>query len=149
MSTCHVPVLNGACSNSEGGRLSRIMKGLCYKGDITSIPSDTSYCPTRLMPNSISDVTDTIVITPPESTRVNNICGGNSRRMTQDYVKKLLHNLNPSSHCETVSDPPITMINKPFFTSRFEPLDKTYVPTPPPPAPPAKACPLTKNQKMS
>jgi hypothetical protein len=146
MSTCAVPVLNGACSNSEGGRLARMMKTQCYKGNVTSFQSETSCC---LKPIRLSTPTDTIVITPPESTRINTICGTSSRKMTQEYVKSLLSTTN-TNICQNISPAQtITMTNVPFFTSRIEPTDLKFVPTPPPPGPPARPCVLTKNQKMS
>jgi len=145
-----VSVLNGACSNSEGGRLSRMMKSCCYKGNTTSFPVDTPSCnPTYVNP------TNKAVITPSESSRLTSLCNVRATtRLTQEYVKKLLSassKLNFSSEDARVSAVQQGAINcgtSQPFSLRIPPTDFACVPMPPPPGPPAKICVLTKNQKF-
>lgn len=145
--SCPVPVLNGASANSEGGRLARRMKGHCYKGNVTTIP-DTPFCKVRQPPGQS--------ITPVQSIRVNSMCNVvSTSRLTQDYVKSLLAAkdvrgknyvtegtriaaLEASSAICSPPDP---------LSLRIKPTDYTFLPTPPPPGPPAR-CALTKNQKF-
>ena len=152
MPCCSPPVsiLNGACSNSEGGRLSRMMKGCCYKGNTTSFPVDTHSC-------SSTDSTNIHqpIITPLESSRVNSICNvRSSKRLTQEYVRQLLSrptNINYSSEDARVSAVQTGAIKcgrSDPFSLRITPTDLTFIPMPPPPGPPAKICVLTKNQKF-
>jgi hypothetical protein len=145
-----VSVLNGACSNSEGGRLSRMMKGCCYKGNTTSFPVDTPSC----NPSYLSTINKP-VITQPESSRVSAICNVRaSSRLTQDYVKQLLSKATVTNYSSedarvsAVQQGAINCGNSDPFSLRIPPTDFTCIPTPPPPGPPARICVLTKNQKF-
>jgi hypothetical protein len=139
------PILNGACANSEGGRLSRLLRSCCYKGNSINFPGDTSFCKLK-QPVGIA-------ITPPQSTRVN-AYAIKANRLTQTYVKSLLaakaiRTINyptESTRIAAVEATAAACAPPNPLSLRIQPINTNCLPIPPPPGPPA-SCALTKNQK--
>jgi hypothetical protein len=142
--SCPSVVLNGASANSEGGRLSRMMKGHCYKNK--SFPADTSFC-------KLNQPGGQIVITPPESVRVNTNLN-TTTRLTQAYVKSLLaakairtvNYTTESARILALESSAAECAPSNPFSSRIDAINTNCLTIPPPPGPPAR-CALTKNQK--
>jgi len=140
------PTLNGASANSEGGRLSRLLRSCCYKGESTNFPGDTSIC-------KLTKSGGQIAITPPQSTRINTHVI-QSNRLTQAYVKSLLaakttqgkNYATESNRIAAVEANAAACAPSNPLSLRIEPINTNCLPIPPPPGPPAP-CALTKNQK--
>lgn len=160
-SCCAIGALNGAGANTERGRLEKEIKQ-CTCQRLAGAPGfvkSVSCCPTVQTRIEVN-------ITPSESSREQlagacvsgqSIKGG----VTQSRARELLlrsgqrqQYQTESTRIQRVQQQAELCFTDPFLpNARFTGLIKQNLPIlcpplPAPPAPPAKACPLTKNQKM-
>lgn len=159
-SCCPGQSLNGFSANTEGGRLRRMMVtcGYTTTASAKTTPDECLVCvPTP-------EVQPTI--TPAESSRITSILvrcgtGTTSGAVTQSRVRELLAISGRGQQqfgsegvriSQVIQDTQSCSTNPNDPTARFSNFERIPDPfpcpvLPPPPAPPAKACPLTKNQK--
>jgi hypothetical protein len=162
MSCCERTLLNGVGANTEGGRLRQLEKNLTFPVCATAArpPVQGNQCLTCIPSNSIQKP-----ITPAESSRIYTLmvsCGTGSQagQVTQSRARELLGQSQSRRQFVTedvriaaVIQDAVSCSTNPFDTSsRFSEYARIPDPfpcpvLPPPPAPPARACPLTKNQK--
>jgi len=152
--------LNGFSANTESGRLRNLMKS-CGNPIVESVnPSKSDVCITCYKSPEVQPP-----ITPAESSRLAikiASCGGApSGYVTQSRARELLKAQASSRQqfgsegvrIERMIQETLTCSTDPFdTTSRFSEFNRIpdpflCPPLPNPPAPPARSCPLTKNQK--
>ncbi len=159
-SCCPGQALNGFSANTEGGRLRRLM--------VTCKYNVTSVAPTVLDECKVCVITPEVqpVITPAESSRIASVLlrcgtGSSSGAVTQSRARELLaiSGINQQQFgsegvriAQVIQSTETCATNTTDPTARFSNYQRIPDPfpcpvLPPPPAPPAKACPLTKNQK--
>ncbi len=156
MSCCSGTVLNGNSANTEGGRLRRLLKGQgCPIAPQVPQGNPCFVCP---IPQTIQPS-----YTPLESSRIYTKmiqCGAQSGQVTQSRVAELLAQsqtrrqfVTEDQRIATVIQETVTCATNPANPearfSDFARIPDPFLcpPLPAPPAPPARSCPLTKNQK--
>ncbi len=161
-SCCAIGALNGTGANTERGRLHRELKS-CTCQRLANAPSFIST------PNCCSSVPQTRIefnITPAESSREQTLAqcvSGLSIKggVTQSRARELLTRSGQKTQFESetvrierVQQQALLCSTDPFLPqARFNGFIRQdpivlCPPLPAPPAPPARACPLTKSQKM-
>jgi len=147
-------VLNGQGTYTEGARLNKMQKGCCETMSQPQIQMQMqgqkacNQCP--LTPAAQPP------ITPSEGSRIATLgmsCGVSMGGVSQQRARELLATSklrrNPVSEgvrIDQLIQDTAACSPPPLF---YSPIVQTICPRlPPPPAPPARACPLTKNQKF-
>ena len=139
-------VLNGQGTYTEGARLNKMQKEVC--GTMREGPKSCNQCP-------ITPIAQP-PITPSEGSRIATLgmsCGVSMGGVSQQRARELLATSklrrNPVSEgvrIDQLIQETAACSPPPLF---YSPIVQTICPRlPPPPAPPARACPLTKNQKL-
>jgi hypothetical protein len=141
--------LNGAAGNTEGGRLSRLMRTtrMCYSGSLVSSGGAPCYVKESIQ----------TPITPTENSRItllNATMNGtllNGGGVTQARARQILAAAAGPSY-ESPSVYTNALQQKTIACSDDSPTLKPIIipacpPLPPPPGPPAPKCILAKNQK--
>jgi len=142
--------LNGAAGNTEGGRLSRLMRTtrMCYSGSLVS--SGEAPCYVKESIQTPITQTENSRMTLLTATMNGTLLNGGG--VTQARAKQILAAAAASAVYDSQSAYTNALQQKTIACSDDSPTLKPIIipacpPLPPPPGPPAPKCILAKNQK--